>query len=250
MAIDIRNFTETVFEMAKRFVFIILIIVLVWEVSSAQTDSIHSQQTVMADIKSTAHVPWYEHKATPWIVSLSIAVISVIINLIISITSRRTTLAVAARQIDNSINLAKVQFQSSLNSKNLQDWINEVRNCISEFATHARQYNIELQAKEPNTEKRFQLQEKVYFNRSKLRLLVKPSLPTHSAFLKAENEFMYVLEIHLLNANRNINDYNNQKFHVLSSEMLERGREMLYDEWHKIQHALVDDKLDKKVKSA
>jgi hypothetical protein len=180
---------------------------------------------------------WYDHKAWPWVASLLIGVITVGINFYISMAARKTSLAVVQKQIESSVNLAKVQFQFSLNSKNRQDWINELRNCISEFATHARQLNIYLQSERDDKEKAFVLQEKVYLYKSKIRLLLTPSIEKHGIYLTAQEDLMNVLEIHLLNSKAKIDQFNNQDFIVKSDFMIEKGRELLYFEWQKVQLA-------------
>src|SRR5882672_933469 len=127
-----------------------------------QDSTVQKTNVVVNDPIAADAEHWYEHKALPWITSLVIAGVTVVVNLIISFSTRRTSLKVVKQQIESSVNLARIQFQSTLNSKNRQDWINEVRNCMSEFATHVRQLNIHLQGSEENKDKTFLLQEKVY----------------------------------------------------------------------------------------
>src|SRR5258708_8181759 len=120
------------------------------------TDSIQKQtsrvDTTQVHKDVTQPSRWYDSKSMPWVASIIIAIITVIVNLTISSSTRKTSLRVVQSQIESSVNLATVQFHSTLNSKNRQDWIDEVRNCISEFATHVRQLNIELQEKEKDKE--------------------------------------------------------------------------------------------------
>ena len=182
---------------------------------------------------------WYDHKAWPWIASLLIGILTVGINLYISLAARKTSLALVQKQIESSVNLAKVQFQFALNSKNRQDWINELRNCISEFATHTRQLNIYFQSNEQDKDKAFILQEKVYLYKSKIRLLLTPSIEKHRTYLGAQEDLMNVLEIHLLNSKAKINQFNNQDFIVKSDIMIEKGRELLYFEWQKVQNVKI-----------
>lgn len=180
---------------------------------------------------------WYDNKAMPWIASIFIAILTVIVNLVISFSTRRTSLKVVTAQIESSVNLATVQFHSTLNSKNRQDWINEVRNCISEFATQVRQLNIQLQQKEEDAVKTFDLHGKVYLYKSKLKLLLTPTIDEHAAFLQSMEDLVSVLEIHVLNNKSNVGSYSNQDFIVKSDRMIENGRQMLYFEWQKIQRA-------------
>lgn len=210
--------------------------------SFGQVDSVQQKEksTITESVKkedgSQEPQEWYDHKAWPWIASLIIAVITVTVNLVISLTTRRTSLSVVKSQIESSVKLARVQFQLTLNSKNRQDWINELRNCISEFATHARQLNICFQRNDLD-DKRFGLHEQVFRYKSKIRLLLNNTKPQHTTYLDAQEALMKVFEIHLLNSAAKIEDYNNQDFLVKLDFMIEKGRELLYYEWQKVQKA-------------
>jgi hypothetical protein len=181
---------------------------------------------------------WYDHKAWPWVASLIIAFITVGVNLYISLATRKTSLYVVQRQIDSAVSIAKVQFQSSLSSKNRQDWINDVRNCISELAAHARQANIYYQDPEQDKSLTFTSREKAFLYKSKLKLLLTPKISEHAAYLQAQDELMKVLEIHMLNNLSRLGQFDNQEFSSKLEFMLDKGRELLYSEWQKVQRAI------------
>lgn len=179
---------------------------------------------------------WYKSNAIPWIVSLIIALITVIVNLWISASQRKTSLKVVTAQIESSTKLAKTQFEFTLNSKNRQDWINELRNSISEFATHVRQINIVFQRPD-FADKAFELHEKIFLNRSKIKLLLNNTKDEHKAFHSAQEDLMNILERHLLNSNAKIDQFNNVDFGQKLDTMIDKGRDLLYYEWQKVQNA-------------
>lgn len=192
--------------------YLLILIVTMFTIGS----SIAQQKDTTAvgnDKEQTAEEEWYESKTMPWAASLIIAFITIFVNLWISYSTRRTSLRVVTSQIESSIKLARVQFQFSLKSKNRQDWINELRNCISEFATHVRQLNILLQ-REPQDDKIFALHEKAFLYRSKIRLLLNSAKEEHKVFHKTQEDLMDIFEIHLLNSKANIPQFNNQDFIV------------------------------------
>lgn len=213
----------------------------------SKTDSIRSIGTKGLTTDSLQSPPgdiqlsgWYESKSMPWVASIFIGVLTVVANLIISHYTRSTSLKVVRAQIENSSYLANVQFQATLNSKNRQDWINEVRNAISEFATHIRQLNIQLQEDETDKAITMHVHEKVYLFRSKIKLLLSPKIGVHLDFLNAQEELMDVLEDHILKSKRKHGNYDNQNFIVKLNAVVDKGREMLYFEWQKIQNAKFD----------
>lgn len=202
---------------------------------------IHKVDTLNAEtVEKMQETLWYEHKSTPWLVSIFIAVLSVVVNLIISYFTRKTSIRTVQDQIQSSVKIASHQFHATLNSKNRQEWINDVRNCISEFVTQCRLLNMQFQEPVHTKEKRYILHEKVSLYRNKILLLLSPQIPQHANFLGKMNELLDALEIHLLNSRANILDYNNQEFLVKSNEVLESGRTLLYFEWQKIQNVKFD----------
>lgn len=215
--------------------------------SFSESDSLHVTQkdSVASDNAKESAIygspsAWYESKSMPWIASIFVAVLTIITNLIISHYTRSTSLRIVKAQIDSSSRLANVQFQATLNSKNRQDWINDVRDAISEFSTHVRQLNIQLQEKEIDRSMVFSLHEKVQLFKSKIKLLLSPQIETHKSYLSAQEDLMNVLEDHLLKSKGGYGEYNNQAFIVNLNLMVEKGREMLYAEWQKIQNAKFD----------
>jgi len=84
------------------------------------------------------------------------------------------------------------------------------------------------------------LHEKVTMNRTKLLLLLKPNKEKHQVLLESLRELIDTLDTHFFNRKAkekhalNIpND--NGKFLFEMNQVVENGRNLLYDEWTKIQ---------------
>ena len=148
-------------------------------------------------------------------------------------------LKVAREQIQETSKLTIKQ----INSNNRQDWVIDTRNTVSELMTQANLLNIEFQEKNINFEKRKTIHEKFVFNKNKLYLLLKPEKEKHKLLLDSLEEFITTLDTHLLNSKSN-NDakseicfipYDNSKFLTQTNKVIENVRNLLYEEWGKIQ---------------
>lgn len=148
-------------------------------------------------------------------------------------------LKVAREQIQETSKLAIKQ----INSNNRQDWVIDTRNTVSELMAQANLLNIEFQEKNINFEKRKAIHEKFVFNKNKLYLLLKPEKEKHKLLLDSLEEFITTLDTHLLNSNANNNPnlgigfipYDNGKFLAQTNKVIENARNLLYEEWGKIQ---------------
>ncbi|OYU95648.1 MAG: hypothetical protein CFE21_10945 [Bacteroidetes bacterium B1(2017)] len=179
-------------------------------------------------VNETAQV-WYKDENMPWIIALIISILGIIINLIIS-----------NRQIQANRETTLIQIKATLSANNRQDWVTETRNVISEVMTQAKLLNIEFQEKYQNDERKKILHEKVTMSRIKLLLLLKSDKETHKLLLASLTDLINTLDEHLLNRKaKDVNNFNiqydNGKFLTQMDKVVENGRDLLYDEWGKIQ---------------
>lgn len=187
----------------------------------------------------------------PWQIALVVGVLTFIATIIVSLINRHITLKsiqtnkeIAIQQIENSQNATLHQFNSTLKTKNRQDWINDVRNSLSEFIANCVKSNVEFQ--DPTSESKQKIKdihENIILNRTKLRLLLNsnPDKTLHNNLHTSIKEFVDIFDKHVLNYRNNINDYNNYDFQKACDKIVDDGRALLYDEWQKIQK-LTNDK--------
>jgi|JI9StandDraft_1071089.scaffolds.fasta_scaffold61099_4 hypothetical protein len=148
-------------------------------------------------------------------------------------------LRVAREQIQETSKTATKQ----INSNNRQDWIIDTRNTVSELMTQANLLNIEFQESTVNSDKRKAIHEKFVYNKNKLYLLLKPDKKKHKILMDSLGELLTILDTHLLNSNANNNPslnmgfipYNNGKFMAQAEKVIDNARDLLYEEWEKIQ---------------
>lgn len=148
-------------------------------------------------------------------------------------------LKVSREQIQEStkITLKQINFNSR------QEWVNETRHTISELITQANLLNIEFQEKNIDLEKKKNIHEKLTYNKNKLFLLLKPSIEQHKILLDSLDKLMTTLDLHLLHSNSNNNPesnvafipYDNGKFMTETETVIINARNLLYEEWGKIQ---------------
>ncbi|WP_374505784.1 hypothetical protein [Flavobacterium sp.] len=145
-------------------------------------------------------------------------------------------LNVAREQLHESSKIALKQIVS--NSR--QEWVNETRHTISELITQINLLNIEFQEKN-DFEKKKIIHEKLTYNKNKILLLLKPSIEQHKALLDSIKVLMSTLDMHLLNSNSNnitnvvFIPYNNEKIMTETEGVIINARNLLYEEWGKIQ---------------
>ena len=68
----------------------------------------------------------------PWIGALIIGLLSVLVNFWVAHRLRQSNERNLTRQIENAKEITLSQFKSTIATKNRQDWINELRNAISD----------------------------------------------------------------------------------------------------------------------
>jgi hypothetical protein len=75
----------------------------------------------------------FVEKSIPWIIALIIGILSTITNIFISNRLNKTSKSNIEKQLDNAKEVAITQFKSTLHTQNMQNWSDELRNCLSEF---------------------------------------------------------------------------------------------------------------------
>lgn len=103
-------------------------------------DFVNGQAKIAVDVPDSVRVVLSNQstdsfwiRQLPWLVAAAISIITILINIFINIYQRGTT-----------FKLAVIQHNSNIASKNRQDWINTVRDCVSEILTNLGTYNMKI----------------------------------------------------------------------------------------------------------
>jgi len=190
-----------------------------------------------------------EKNDRPWQIPVLVGIFAFVATITASLINKQTTLKsidtnkeIAIKQIQHSHYATVHQFNSTLKTKNRQDWINDVRNTISEFISSSIKINIEFQ--DPSTESKQKIKdihEKITINRAKLKMLLNPEKPLHNNVLISMDDLMDIYDSHLLNFRTKLGTYDNNKFKIAADKLIDNGRILSYSEWQKIQK-LIEDK--------
>lgn len=126
-------------------------------------------------------VPFYKNTNMPYFISVIIVLLSFLLNWCIAKMNERTVLKsiesskdIAIKQIKNSQDVAILEFKTTLKTQNIQDWLNDIRNCISEFLSQCTLINVIMLRTNIN-EKVEELKpyfEKMIFNKNKIGMLL------------------------------------------------------------------------------
>jgi hypothetical protein len=178
-----------------------------------------------------------ESNNKPWIIALVVGFLTFIATIIASLVNRCTSI----KTIQTNKEIAVHQFNSTLKTKNRQDWIDNLRNAVSMFISNCVKVNIEFQDPSENTKDKVkEIHEKIILNRTKLQLLLNPEKEFHNSLLTSITEFIDILDKHTLNFENNMNDYDNEEFRIAHIKIVENARILLYSEWQKIQKITKD----------
>lgn len=131
----------------------------------------------------------------PWIVALIIGILSVVVNILIAYIQNKANQSSidkqlnAARQtindqIKSTKEIAILEFNRSVKSHNRQEWINTLRNLISEIDTKI--LHIALDPKQKNTENIMA----ITFLSNKIELMLNTSEPEHKTLLASIKTLM------------------------------------------------------------
>lgn len=116
-------------------------------------------------------------KNMPWIVAFSIGILSALINCLIAYKLRKSNYKNLKLQIENSREISLVHFKATIATKNRQEWINDLRNTISELISFTTAILVEmnLNKSDPNNLKEFLL--KINYAQSKINMFLNSSKP-------------------------------------------------------------------------
>ncbi len=183
-------------------------------------------------------------KIMPWGAALLIGIASVIVTLLIGVISVVVNLRLIKSnekniqvQIKNARKITLAEFQATLGTKNRQEWINDLRNCISEFSMQCdilSTITTDGQTVSVDDAQKYGLYiDKIISNRYKINLLLNPKEPNQKKVLdKIDNLAAVAREKKDTNKNRQFID--------AREKLLDASRELFQHHWDKIKKSLKD----------
>lgn len=185
----------------------------------------------------------------PWIAAIIVGCITFSATITAALINRKTTLKsldlskeIAIEQIKSSKSSSLYQFNSTLKSKNRQDWINNVRDTLSSLTSDATKLNAELQDKSENNKQVVKdLHGKFAYSIVQLELLLNPKKEIHEKLLVEIRRLIKIMDTHIVNFRNSKTNYDNVAFIKSLYDVVDQGRELLYLEWQKIQKLMEED---------
>ena len=165
----------------------------------------------------------------PWIVALLIGLASAYVNFWIAHRLRQSNEINLQKQINNSKETTLTQFKATIATKNRQDWINELRQTLSDYLASITLY-IPL-AKNPdksNLEERKNYVQRMALTKSKLELLMNEDKPEQKALL---DEIEDLLKI----ARNEPSENQLEKISVSRTKVIIAARHLFTYHWTKIK---------------
>ncbi|MEJ2596573.1 MAG: hypothetical protein P8100_15940 [bacterium] len=194
--------------------------------SSGQKENIPSQtvsdEDISQDMRSMEmNSAWYSDENMPWIIALIISIAGILINLLIANKQIRANLY-------------------NINANNRQAWVTDTRNVIASLITQVNLLNIEFRESDLDPDRKKVLHEKLIYNKNKLFLLLNPGNERHKKLMDALNVLMTTLDSNLGKHKKKDPEEKNipadlSVFASQTEAVIEKGRNLLYHEWGKIQ---------------
>lgn len=150
----------------------------------------------------------------PWLSSLFIALVSVLANVFLARFQRKT-----------SIKSLREEFKATINSKNRQDWIIELRNALSEFLSTI--LVIKSNQIISHTERK-EYVDKIFLSKMKILLLTNEKKQEQIELNEAVDNLMN--EIFILKTN------NQEVIKKARNDVVEKGRILISRNWEKIKN--------------
>jgi hypothetical protein len=129
-------------------------------------------------------------KYAPAIAALFIGILSAVVNILIAMRLKRSNEKNLDAQIKHNHDMALIGFRSSIASKNRQEWINDLRNQISETIAQAARVAMESEISDKKTQIKGDHMQNLIFCHSKIQLMLNEEKPEQQAVLAAMNAYV------------------------------------------------------------
>lgn len=161
----------------------------------------------------------------PWIVALLIGGLSIIANILINKGQRRLTML----SLQNQSDLALKSINKDILSKNRQEWINTLRDCISNYlSSHELSKLIAQHKKSAKTPPEYGQEFKIWQSLGyKIQLLLNPN----------EEKSKQMIELMTkLNLATDYRSYSKEEdYERIKNEIIKIGQSILKEEWERVK---------------
>lgn len=134
----------------------------------------------------------------------------------------------ALADIQNTSKLSNQEYKATLNSKNRQDWVNELRDSMSELLSKSAIISIEYSKDKPDIEKIKPYFERIIYYKSKITLLINPN--------KSEQNKIIIEASNIIDeATKSPKDFNKKEYESAVLNFIKSGQKLFEYNWRKIK---------------
>ena len=161
-----------------------------------------------------------------------IAAVSALIALVAVIVGPLVSLKIAKRQFRVSLDIAKRQFNASVLSVNRQQWINTLRDQISELLADTFLLRREVERSPQETDRLYSNAQGVLRCAFKIKLLINPKEADHIHLVDSIDRLMILV----VKSAEKVEDKDiDSQFRVIRDEIVSKSQEILKREWERVK---------------
>lgn len=171
----------------------------------------------------------------PWVVALIIGILSALINIWVADRLKKSNEKNIDRQLSNATELALAEFGATLGTKNRQDWIDRLRESLSEFISLSAMINVEMSSDKPDNDKVKGHFQQMNYNKAKIAMLINTDKPEQKDVI----DQVYKMISISLNPKE---DYEASKFLKIEDDLLAASRKLFGIHWKIIKESFNNKK--------
>jgi len=160
----------------------------------------------------------------PWIIALLVGILTLVANIYLSKQLRKTSENNLINQLNHNKEITLIQLKGTIATQNRQEWINNLRQNISELITSA----VFIIADYENKNDPARNIEKLVLSKSKIELLINPDNEDH-------NDLVNKIESLLNEISKGEDDYNEDRTNKKRVAVIEISRKIFQKTWAKIK---------------
>jgi hypothetical protein len=175
---------------------------------------------------------WIEKNGS-WVAAIIVGILTVFINLIINYYLRKSTINITQMQIENSKNIALKQIHSSTIISFRQKWIENLRECISEYVSLSQFIYLRVYKRKETGSDVVDLFKQLVFIHEKVTLFLNSKEKKHQEItesMKRIRRYLY---------SEDINEDEREKVRTETTNLTNLTKEVLKDEWTRVKNETI-----------
>ena len=182
------------------------------------------------NIEDTSEKKENQSSNMPWVAALIIGILSAFINILVADRLKKSNERNIDRQLNNAKELALAEFGATLGTKNRQDWIDRLRDSLSEFISLSAMINVEMSSAETNNDKVKGLFQQMNYNKAKIAMLINIDKPEQKEVIDQVYKMVSI-------SFKSKEDYDASEFKKIEDDLLIASRKLFGIHWKIIKES-------------